>query len=95
MAEGLGHGVAEGEELDQDDAIHLVNRVDVYPVSVKVEKLNPSVELVYYGTHELSATGEEITALRFSLDDVGNVSSVSRLPKPLLLRAVRTRRGKG
>ena len=35
------------------------------PVTVKVEKLNPSVELIYYGQHFLNGVGDEITALRF------------------------------
>ena len=57
------------------------------PVSVKVEKLNPAVEMVYYGQHELAGTGDEITAVRFVLDAAGNVAKVSREPKPLLVRA--------
>ena len=37
-------------------------------VNVKVEKLNPEVELVYYGSHELEGIGDEKTAVRFSVD---------------------------
>ncbi len=64
------------------------NYADPVPVTVVVEKLNPEVELVYYGTHELVGTGTELTALRFVLDETGNVARVSRAPKPLLVRAV-------
>ena len=38
-------------------------------VNVKVEKLNPEVELVYYGSHELEGVGDEKTAVRFSVED--------------------------
>jgi hypothetical protein len=64
------------------------NYADPVPVTVKVEKLNPEVELVYYGTHTLAGAGSELTALRFVLDGVGNIAGVSRAPKPLLVRAV-------
>lgn len=62
------------------------------PVTVKIEKLNPRVELVYYGTHELTGTGHELTAARFVVDARGAVSSVRRTPKPLLMRAVSGKR---
>ena len=62
-------------------------------VAVKVEKLNPEVSVVYYGTHELSGTGHQITALRFVLDAGGDVSQLSRAPKDLLTRAVAGKSG--
>jgi hypothetical protein len=58
------------------------------PVTVKVEKLNPSVSLVYYGTRELTGVGDEQTAVRFTIDAEGNVSGTSELQKKLLTRAV-------
>ena len=58
------------------------------PVTVKVEKLNPSVSLVFYGTRELSGMGDEQTAVRFTIDADGNVSGTSELRKKLLTRAV-------
>ena len=62
-------------------------------VAVKVEKLNPEVSVVYYGTYELSGTGHQITALRFVLDAGGEVSQLSRAPKDLLTRAVAGKSG--
>jgi hypothetical protein len=53
-----------------------------------VEKLNPSVSLVFYGTRELSGTGDEQTAVRFTIDAEGNVSGTTELQKRLLTRAV-------
>ncbi len=58
------------------------------PVSVKVEKLNPSVSLVHYGTLELTGVGDERTAVRFNIDANGDVSGTNLMPKPLLVKAV-------
>ncbi len=58
------------------------------PVTVKVEKLNPTVSLVFYGTRELEGVGDEQTAVRFTIDAEGNVSGTTELQKKLLTRAV-------
>ena len=58
------------------------------PVTVKVEKLNPSVELIYYGQHFLNGVGDEITALRFSVDGSKKISALNQLPKKLLTKAL-------
>lgn len=58
------------------------------PVTIKVEKLNPTVSLVFYGTRELTGMGDEQTAVRFTIDTDGNVSGTSELKKKLLTRAV-------
>ncbi len=65
------------------------NYAEPLPVTVKVEKLNPSVSLVFYGTRELTGVGDEQTAVRFTIDSEGNVSGISELPKTLLLQAVK------
>ena len=57
-------------------------------VDVKVEKLNPEVELVYYGSHELEGVGDEKTAVRFSVDTKKNISNVNQLQKRLLTKAL-------
>ena len=54
------------------------------PVTVKVEKLNPEVSLVYYGTRLLKGTGDEQTAVRFRLDSAGEVVGTNELQKRLL-----------
>jgi hypothetical protein len=59
------------------------------PVSVRVEKLNPTATVVYYGTLEFDHTGQEQTFVRFTLDTDGNVGDVNTRPKSLA-RAVRT-----
>ena len=65
------------------------NRGGPVPVTVKVEKLNPEVEVVYYGAHELSGAGQELTAVRFELGESGNVRNVNRHEKLLLVKALR------
>ena len=57
-------------------------------VDVKVEKLNPEVELVYYGSHELEGVGDEKTAVRFSVDSEKNISDVNQIQKRLLTKAL-------
>ena len=57
------------------------------PVTVKVEKLNPSVSLVFYDTVELTGSGDERTAVRFTLDAGGVVVNTNQRPKQLLTLA--------
>jgi len=59
------------------------------PVSVKVEKLNPTATVLYYGTLEFDHTSQEQTFVRFTLDPDGNVNDINTRPKSLA-RAVRT-----
>jgi hypothetical protein len=57
------------------------------PVTVKVEKLNPSVNLVFYDTVELTGSGDERTAVRFTLNADGVVVNTNQRPKQLLTLA--------
>ncbi|MCZ6853187.1 MAG: hypothetical protein O7G86_04625 [Gammaproteobacteria bacterium] len=61
------------------------------PVSIKVEKLNPSVSLVYYGIRELTGVGNEQTAVRFTIGANGEVTGTNELRKPLLVKAVNSK----
>lgn len=65
------------------------NYSEPVPVSVKVEKLNPTVTLAYYGTHHLSGSGDELTAVRFTVTGEGEVGELSSLQKSLLVRAAK------
>ena len=67
------------------------NYSDPLPVTVKVEKLNPTVSLLYYGTRELTGVGDEQTAVRFTIDPGGEVSGTNELPKPLLTKAIQSK----
>ena len=53
---------------------------------VKVEKINPSVEIVYFGNHFLTKTGDELTAVRFFLDEKGNVQDLNFIEKLLITK---------
>ncbi len=64
------------------------NYSEPLPVSVKVEKLNPEVSLVYYGTRNLKGTGDEQTAVRFKLNGAGEVTGTNELQKKLLTQAL-------
>jgi len=64
------------------------NYQEPLPVTVKVEKLNPSVELIYYGEHFLTGVGDEQTALRFIVDGQKNIVDLNQFPKKLLTKAL-------
>jgi hypothetical protein len=61
------------------------------PVTVKVEKVNPTVQVISYDTLTLDHTGEELTAVRFRVAENGDVIDVNHRPKSLiqLTRSVR------
>ena len=61
------------------------------PVSVKVEKINPAVEVVHYDTITLDHAGQEKTAVRFRVAQDGKVTDISHVEKSLvqLTRSVR------
>ena len=65
------------------------NYAEPLPVSIKVEKLNPAVELIYYGQRELLGAGDEQTAVRFTIGANGEVLGTNELRKPLLATAAR------
>ena len=54
------------------------------PATVKIEKLNPQVQLVFYGPLTLTEQGDEQTAARFSLGADGRVRDLNQVPKPLV-----------
>jgi len=54
------------------------------PVSVKIEKVNPAVEVVYYDTIMLDHMGQEKTAARFRIAEDGKVLDVNHRDKSLI-----------
>ena len=72
-------GLQDGEYVV--NVVHYIaNGSAPLPVEVKVEKLNPKVEVIFYQTLELRGTGDEVTAARFTLAgaDVVNVNNAAR-----------------
>lgn len=75
-------GLEDGEYVV--NIVHYIaNGTAPLPVAVKVEKLNPTVKVIFYRTLELKGTGDELTAVRFTLkgQEVVNVTSA---PKSLV-----------
>ena len=58
-------------------------------VKVKVEKINPKLEVIYFNDFLLRKIGDEITAVRFILDDRGNVLDLNQLQKPIITGRVK------
>jgi hypothetical protein len=65
------------------------------PVSVKVEKINPMVEVIHYDTIILSHAGQEKTAVRFRIAEDGSVTDLSHTEKSLVQLTRSVRRGSG
>src|SRR6202162_1071734 len=65
------------------------------PVSVKIEKVNPTVEVIFYDTLILEKMRQEKTAARFKIDDKGNVIDVNHRPKSLIQLTRSVRRSAG
>jgi hypothetical protein len=63
------------------------------PVAVKVEKVNPSLEVVHYDTLLLDHTGHERTAVRFRITENGSVTDVNYREKSLIQLTRSVRRG--
>ena len=53
------------------------------PVQLKIDRINPKFETVYIDQVELTTQDQELTIVRFSLDDDGNVGEFNKLPKQL------------
>ena len=63
---------------------YLATTHEPVPVSVKVEKVNPTVEVVFYDTVTLDHTGQERTAVRFHVGEDGGVTEVNHREKSLI-----------
>jgi len=88
-------GLEDGEYVV--NIVHYIaNGTAPLPVKVKVEKLNPTVEVIYYETLELKGAGDEQTAVRFTLQGA-DVVNVGNAPKSLveLTRSAGGKRGAG
>ena len=72
-------GLEDGEYVV--NIVHYIaNGTAPLPVKVKVEKLNPTVRVIFYETLELEGSGDEQTAVRFTLKgaDVINVGNARK-----------------
>jgi hypothetical protein len=53
-------------------------------VNVRLVKVNPKLEVIYYGTVNLEKRGDEKTAVRFKIGRDGDVYGINFLPKSLV-----------
>lgn len=53
-------------------------------VNVRLVKVNPKLEVIYYGTVNLEKRGDEKTAVRFKIGRDGDIYGINFLPKPLV-----------
>lgn len=53
--------------------------------TVKVAKVNPALEIVYYGETVLAQKGDEATAVRFAIDKSGHVEQINHIQKSLVI----------
>jgi hypothetical protein len=63
---------------------YLATTPDPVPISVTVEKINPKVEVIFYDRLFLDHTGDEKTALRFTVGEDGKITDINTRPKSLI-----------
>ena len=56
------------------------------PVKVRVDKVNPQLEVVYYDTLTMEKVGDEKTAVRFTIDTNGSIVNINSVEKKLTNR---------
>lgn len=68
--------------------IHMYNKRSINPtvVTVKIEKLNPSVKLVLLEKYTIVKKGDEITVIRIMMDANGGIISVDKLFTSLVMK---------
>lgn len=76
-------GVLEGEYTVN---IHYYASETKKPVDVNVrlDKVNPKLEVIYYNVVNVKKKGDEMTVLRFAIGNDGNISGINFIPKSLV-----------
>ena len=75
-------GIAPGEYVVNVQH-YIANGVEPVPVTVKVERVNPVLEVIYYTVVELDHRGDEKTVVRFTIDEEGNTINLDFRQKSL------------
>ena len=76
-------GLLPGEYTVNVDHFQATTNLPV-AVTVKVQKLNPVAQVIFDNSLTVDHTGDEKTAVRFTLDDAGKVIDVNSRQKSLL-----------
>ena len=71
--------IIEGEYIANLYYFHAASQKPV-AVKFRVDRINPKFQTVYADTIELAAQDQEVTAIRFTLDEEGNPSDFNKLP---------------
>jgi hypothetical protein len=76
-------GIAPGEYVVN---VHYYETRNNAPVTatVSVVKVNPRAEVVYHGQVALQRKGDEVTAVRFTVQRDGSVAGINTLPRKLV-----------
>ncbi len=82
-------GVVSGEYVVNVHYYATENRKAV-PVTVRVDKVNPALEVIYYQTMTLENKDDEKTALRFTIGGDGRISQINYVPKSLIAKAFKS-----
>ncbi len=53
-------------------------------VNIRLVKVNPALEVIYYGTVNMEKAGDEKTALRFKIGGDGKIYDINFLPKQIV-----------
>ena len=57
------------------------------PVTIRIDKINPKLEVLYYDTLTLERKDDEKTAIRFTVLSGGTVTNINHIPKSLVAKA--------
>lgn len=57
------------------------------PVNVYLAEVNPKLKVLHYATVTLDAEGDEVTAMRFTIDGNGKVGEINKLQKSIVKAA--------
>jgi hypothetical protein len=76
-------GVVKGEYVVN---VHYYATETERPVNINVRlvKVNPVLEVIYYGTVNLEKRGDEKTAVRFKIGRDGEITNINFLPKSIV-----------
>jgi uncharacterized protein YfaP (DUF2135 family) len=76
-------GIVAGEYTINVSHFQALTQTPV-PATVKVQKLNPTAQIIYDNIVTVDHTGDEKTAVRFTLDNEGKVTDVNNRSKSLM-----------
>lgn len=77
-------GVIPGEYTVNVHYYESINQAPV-PATLTISKVNPTLNVVFYGESVLQKKGDEQTIARFTVSSVGNILNVNQLDKSIVI----------